>query len=213
MGETKGQLNKRINGHRSEINHGGSQLLYQHFNLPNHSILSMNVRILEKIDHPSMASNSPGLSTPFRRQREEHYFRTLGTAVPYGCNDRIDSIGNLSSPGCSSVNVMNLFPTTQRRARSHGHRCYKPFNTDDISFDNLVDYVERPLGLHHIRTKLFSLRLSKLKCLFEESKSINLDGIFSAKKRLVNVIKDILTTGCSNLYGLIVFHPQRVDIS
>ena len=35
--------------------------------------------------------------------------RELGTAVPYGCNDRIDSVGNLTSPACSSVNVMNLF--------------------------------------------------------------------------------------------------------
>jgi len=29
IGETKGQLNKRMNGHRSEINHAGNQILYQ----------------------------------------------------------------------------------------------------------------------------------------------------------------------------------------
>ena len=123
VGETKGQLRKRVNGHRSEINNGGGQLFYQHFNQADHSVLSMKVRMLEKIYHHT---NSPTLSTPYRRKREEHWMRELGTATPYGCNDNISTIGNLSSPGCSSVNVMNLFNTHQRRNRSHGHRHYTP---------------------------------------------------------------------------------------
>ena len=48
VGETKGALHKRISGHRFQINNGGNQLLYKHFNSPDHSILSMRVRILEK---------------------------------------------------------------------------------------------------------------------------------------------------------------------
>ena len=68
VGETKGSLNKRMSGHRFEINNEGHQLLYKHFNSPDHSIASMKVRIIEKIYHHT---NSPTLSTPFRRQREE----------------------------------------------------------------------------------------------------------------------------------------------
>ena len=98
VGETKGQLRNRMSGHRYEINHGSNQLLYQHFNLPDHSILSFKVRILEKIYHPS---NNPSLSTPLRRQREEFWIRELGTAAPYGCNDKIYSVGNLTSLRCS----------------------------------------------------------------------------------------------------------------
>ena len=41
VGETKGELRKRMNGHRSQIINGGNQLLYRHFNLPDHSVLSM----------------------------------------------------------------------------------------------------------------------------------------------------------------------------
>ena len=52
VGETKGQLRNRMSGHRYEINHGSNQLLYQHFNLPDHSILSFKVRILEKNIQP-----------------------------------------------------------------------------------------------------------------------------------------------------------------
>ena len=48
VGETKGSLNKRMSGHRFQINNGGQQLLYKHFNSPDHSILSMKVRIIEK---------------------------------------------------------------------------------------------------------------------------------------------------------------------
>ena len=62
VGETKGSLNKRISAHRFQINNGGNQLLYKHFNSPDHSILSMKVRILEKIYHHT---NNPTLSTPF----------------------------------------------------------------------------------------------------------------------------------------------------
>ena len=110
-----------MNGHRSSINTGGNQLLYKHFYLPDHSVLSMKVRIFEKIYHPT---NNPNLSTPFLRKREEHWIRQLATAAPYGCNDHIDSIGNLTSPGCQSVNVLNLFDRTSRRHRSHGARKY-----------------------------------------------------------------------------------------
>ena len=28
--------------------------------------------------------------------------------MPYGCNDNIKGVGNLSSPGCNEINVMSL---------------------------------------------------------------------------------------------------------
>jgi len=64
-----------MNGHRSEINSAGNQIIYQHFNQPNHSVLSLKVHILEKIYHPT---KSPQLSTPRRRKREEYWIRLLG---------------------------------------------------------------------------------------------------------------------------------------
>ena len=72
VGETKGELRKRMNGHRSQINNGGNQLLYRHFNLPDHSVLSMKVRILEKIYQPT--SKPINSCTPFRRKREDTGF-------------------------------------------------------------------------------------------------------------------------------------------
>ena len=188
VGETMGQLNKRISGHRFQINHGGNQLIYQHFNQPDHSILSMRVRILEKIYHHT---NNGKLSTHFRRQREEHWIRELGTAVPYGCNDRIDSVGNLTSPACSSVNVMNLFNYSSRRKRSHGHRHYTPPIFHDVSFNGLIEHMSKPLGIHHIRTKLFSVSLSKLKKLSEECSLYSITNHQSSEYKLTFIIMDI----------------------
>ena len=114
-------------GHRSDINNNANDIVYQHFNQPDHSILSMRVRIIEKIYH---RTNNPNLATPLRRQKEDYWIRELGTATPYGCNDKIDGIGILSGPACSSVNVMDIFNSSPRRKRSHGHRHYtSPIHT------------------------------------------------------------------------------------
>jgi hypothetical protein len=56
-------------------------------------------------------TNSPMLSTPYRTDRELFWIKELGIAMPYGCNDNIKGVGNVSSPGCSEINVMSLFNT------------------------------------------------------------------------------------------------------
>jgi hypothetical protein len=49
VGETKGKLHKGICGHRSGIINNVNDIVYQHFNQPDYSILSMRVRIIKKI--------------------------------------------------------------------------------------------------------------------------------------------------------------------
>jgi len=121
--------------------------------------LSLKVRILEKI-YPT---NSPQLSIPHRRKHEEYWIRVL---LP-----RMDSIGNFSSPGSNSVNVMRLFPASSRRKRSHGHRHYSPPNLYNFSIDSLITLIEKLLAVHHIRAKLyslplkFSIKVSRISCL------------------------------------------------
>ena len=120
----------------------------------------MRVHILEKIYHHT---NSFTLSLLFWSKGENHGIRELATAMPYGCSDGVTNIGNLSSPSCSEVNVMDLFA---RRKGSHGHMHYhRPKLNGDITtcsnkFRTMLSYMREPLGLHHIRTSLFSLPLS-----------------------------------------------------
>jgi hypothetical protein len=67
----------------------------------------MRVRIIEKIHNNR--TNNPNLTTPLCRQKNDYWIRELGTATPYGygCNDKVDGIGILSSPTCRSVNHLH----------------------------------------------------------------------------------------------------------
>ncbi|KAK3087812.1 hypothetical protein FSP39_010974 [Pinctada imbricata] len=150
----------------------------------------MRVRILEKIYHPT---NNPNLSTPFRRNREEFWIKNLNTAAPYGCNDNISTIGNLTSPGCQSVNVTSLFNRQQRRPRSHGIRKYNRPEIHSFSFDDLVPFLNEPLGLHYIRTKLYSVPLRKLHEIYDYTKDLTYTDTRSPEYRLQGVILDIST--------------------
>ena len=93
--------------------------------------------------------------------------------MPYGCNDNIKGVGNLSSPGCNEFNVMSLFNTIPRTKRSHGHKIIQHPNVKKSSkprtlqntFNNLLFNIQKPLGIHHIRTILFSLTVNYLKDL------------------------------------------------
>ena len=149
----------------------------------------MKVRILEKIYHPE---NKPINScTPFRRNREKHWIRQLGTAVPYSCNDHIDSIGNHTSPGCQSVNVFNLFDRTSRRHESHGPRRYNNPEIHNVSFDGLLPFINLQLGLPHIRTRLYSLPLKTLLVLYESTLTLRFTDVGSPKHGLQSIILDI----------------------
>ena len=57
---------------------------------------------------------------------------------------------------------------SQRRPRSHGHRKYTRPDVLVDSIESILPCLQKPLGLHYIRTKLYSLRLSSLNRLFEE---------------------------------------------
>jgi hypothetical protein len=58
------------------------------------------------------------LNTPYCTDRELFWIKELGTAMPYGCNDSIKGVGNLSSPGCNEINVVSLFNVIPRTKRS-----------------------------------------------------------------------------------------------
>ena len=62
---------------------------------------------------------------------------------------------------------MNLFDKNPTRERSHGHRHYMSPKIHDVSIDGLLPFIQKPLGLHHIRTKLYSIPLTLLHFLYK----------------------------------------------
>ncbi|KAK3103876.1 hypothetical protein FSP39_022583 [Pinctada imbricata] len=148
-------------------------------------------------------SQNPGENiSPHKQSQFEHTSpsqqrrvldRNLNTAAPYGCNDNISTIGNLTSPGCQSVNVTSLFNRSQRRPRSHGIRKYNRPEIHSFSFDDLVPFLNEPLGLHYIRTKLYSVPLRKLHEIYDYTKDLAYTDTRSPEYRLQGVILDIST--------------------
>ena len=162
----------------------------------------MKVRILEKIYHKT---NNPTLSTPLRRQKEEYWIKESGCATPYWCNDKIDSLGNPSSPSCDSVNVLNLFNRPARRPRSHGHRRYNSPKLHNVSFDSLLPVLQKPLGLHHIRTALYSIPRTSLHKLQQYCLHQPFSNPSSSEYRLSSIILDISHN--------VLFKPVRTDLN
>ena len=67
-------------------------------------------------------------------------------------------------------------------ANTHNH---------DVSIDGLLPSLQKPLGVHHIRTKLFSIPLSLLNKLLKEAQAASITDSNSAKYRLVSIIMEI----------------------
>ena len=100
------------------------------------------------------------LSAHYRTDRELLWIKELGTAMPYGCNDNIKRVGNLSRPGYSEINVMSLFNTIPRIKRSHGHKriqhpnvkkSSKPRTLQD-TFNDLLSNIQKSYSYNLIFT-------------------------------------------------------------
>ena len=63
---------------------------------------------------------------------------------------------------------MDIFNSAPRRKRCHGHRHYTTPMFHDVSLNDILPFMQKPLGMHHdhIRSKLFLLLLSKLHALY-----------------------------------------------
>ena len=64
--------------------------------------------------------------------------------------------------------MTNLFDKNRRRIRSHGHRLYTTPKMQDVCLYGLP-FKQKPLGLHHIPTKLYSIPLALLHSLYNTS--------------------------------------------
>ena len=136
------------------------------------------------------------LSTPYCTDIELFWIKELGIAMPYGFNDNIKNVGNVSSPGCSEINVMSLFNTIPRTKLSHGHKRIQHPNvkksskprTLQVTFNDLLSNIQKLLRIHHIRTILFSLPVNYLKDLNDFG--LDKGGVdpFSPKYRLSTII-------------------------
>ena len=120
----------------------------------------------QPIEHITQSPGETEKDVTIRRlDRERFWMLELGTMYPYGLNDRLQHVGNVShSYVRSRNNVFNLFNRHQRCKRSHGRRSNSRRNSE-ITLDQLRNlYNGGPShgGVHRLRTTLHSARLSNL---------------------------------------------------
>ena len=168
VGETETSLRQRMCGHRSCIKNLGS-LLGSHFD--DHGLDNLRVQIIEKIDPRRMRNDKT--VKDHRLDREDYWMRELGTISPFGLNDKVRRIGNISQKQSENLLVTQLFHSSQRRPRSHGRRINRASNRvprDETTVEHLVNIWKDSDRLHTLRTTLFGLPLNKLFKLVEEAK-------------------------------------------
>jgi hypothetical protein len=72
--------------------------------------------------------------------------------------------------------------------RQFGHHHYTSPIFYNVSLNDLLPFVQKPLGIHHIRSKLFSLPLSKLHALYNSCWVNNVTNLNSKEYKLTSGI-------------------------
>lgn len=89
IGKTSETLRSRFNNYRARLKQMCDIFLYNHFNSDNHSIADIAIMPIEEVaDQLSLADK---LSS-----REEFWYRELCSVYPYGLNDNVYKVGNIS---------------------------------------------------------------------------------------------------------------------
>ena len=66
-------------------------------------------------------------------------------------------MGNLSNPGCASVNVLNLLITHRHRERSHGHRRPNLHEVSYVTFLGIIFGLQSDAAFYYLRLDQYSL--------------------------------------------------------
>ena len=93
VGETSQALRSRFNNHRNRLKRLCGLYLYQHFNSDDHALEDITIMTIEEVvvqpDDISLACK--------RLKREEFWYWELCTVYPYGLNDNVNGVGNVTS--------------------------------------------------------------------------------------------------------------------
>ena len=91
-----------LRGHKKHAN----TFIVKHFNQPGHSVADILIQPIEKIE--LLPGESDEDVTIRRLDRERFWMLELGTVYPYGLNDRLQSVGNVSKNLKNNINVFSL---------------------------------------------------------------------------------------------------------
>ena len=134
VGETTNNIYKRFSGHKTTVNNEKTNnYLVQHCNNGKCSISDITVTILENLELENL--NKEEKNKRLRKQ-EDFWINTLGTAYPFGLNDRVAKYGDMSHVVVKCIDGFMDHPSftcpTKRKKRSRGHRKNNRKNELDV---------------------------------------------------------------------------------
>ena len=141
VGETGQQLRKRMNNHRASIRNLQPQPIYKHFNSDGHSLEDLTMQPIERVE---LSDDDDEVSLHSKRlHREDFWMRELKTIQPYGLNDNVRSVGNISKLPVEPV-VWRYFNQHKRGRkykprRRHSHR-------PDVKYENPKQWLISQIG-------------------------------------------------------------------
>ena len=105
------QLRYRVYGHRNSCKNKSEQSLYKHFN-SECKFEHDQFRIIERTEESELLS------------REDYWIKKVMSVYPFGLNDQITGIGNMTRQNLVDFNFADPFYQypERRRLRSHGNR-------------------------------------------------------------------------------------------
>ena len=115
VGETSQTLRCRFNNHRSRLKQLCGLYLYHHFSSDGHTLDDISIMPIEEV---VLEPNDVIFLPSKRLQREEYWYRELCTVYPYGLNDSVKGIGNVSSRTDDGLVVYELFNKQKRKFRN-----------------------------------------------------------------------------------------------
>ena len=161
VGETSQKLHSRFNNHRNRLKSMANLYLYQHFSSDGHTEDDMCIMPIEKVE--DLGSRSAATSK--RLEREDYWCRELCTYYPYGLNDNIRGVGNISKMKNELV-VNTLFNKNKRKLRIRKNRRQR--KKRDLGA--LTDCIEQYLENYKTCSFCFNVRILVLslpkKCMY-----------------------------------------------
>ena len=153
VGKTKQQLKCRVNGHRQSCKNKNEQIIYKHFN-SDCKFENAKFRIIERTEEANLLS------------REDYWIKKLMSLYPFGLNDQISEIGNMTRQNLVNFNFVDPFfryPEI-RRPRGHGIRNNKISNIN-YNLDLIINNLKLIYNQHGLKKFVDTLKGTSKKLL------------------------------------------------
>ena len=225
VGETSQTLRARFNNHRNRLKQLCGLYLYHHFNSDGHSLDDINIMPIEEV----VLEQTDGMTLPSKRlQREEYWYRELCSVYPYGLNDNVRGVGNVSKSDERLI-VYTLFNKQKRKFRKRRlQRKKRKVNVNTVE-EQLKSRLNKYKSIDFtlsIRAYVLNLPRSKLGIVVDVTENLVLHEKISARTLLL--VKDLVAyrlrrkvmqnktnvdrESCDRQYMNVPFHDKGMDM-